>query len=199
MDYYRPVYRDFCLPAGNLRESARNASRAHVLVVNKCPQNLSEEERQHIIKKLNPRKDQKIFFSTISYLPPRKLGNPAVNQPMEGKIKDAGDSILGLAGIGNPAPFFEELKKSGLPLTPLTYRDHHEFSMADLQGIEQTLHKLGPEALLLTTEKDAVRLAEMKLPPLIMEKSWYLPIQLQILFDEQEAFNKIITDYVRAT
>ncbi len=56
---------------------------------------------------------------------------------------------------------------------------------------------MGPNAVLLTTEKDAVRLREMDLSPLVIQKSWYLPIQLQILFDQQEAFNKIVTHYVR--
>ena len=55
------------LPTGNLRESKSGAKRAQIIVVTKCPKNLSEKEQIKITKKLNPSIYQKVFFTTIEY------------------------------------------------------------------------------------------------------------------------------------
>ncbi len=153
MDYFRPVYRDWCLPAGNLREPAHNAARANLIVVNKCPLNLSEDERQSIIQKLKPEKHQSVFFSSIGYLPPQRLIDSIPGPDFEPETNLKGTNILALAGIGNPGPFFAEIRKRGLPVTALAFGDHHEFTPADLQKIEKSLKKMGPDAILITTEK----------------------------------------------
>ena len=51
---YEKLYaNDYLLPTGNLRESKSGAKRAQVVIVTKCPENLSEQEQQKISKKLN--------------------------------------------------------------------------------------------------------------------------------------------------
>ncbi len=62
-----PYFKDFVLPGGNLRESRRGAKRADIIVVTKCPENLTEEKKQFYISRIKPRYYQRVFFSTINY------------------------------------------------------------------------------------------------------------------------------------
>lgn len=52
-DYNDPYFKDFVLPAGNLRESRRGAKRADIIVVTKCPENITEEKNNSIFLELN--------------------------------------------------------------------------------------------------------------------------------------------------
>ena len=58
---------DLILPAGNLRESSTGAARAKIIVVTKCPGDLSISEMNKIKKKLKPEPWQSILFSSIKY------------------------------------------------------------------------------------------------------------------------------------
>lgn len=57
---------DFILPTGNLRESRSGAERANIVVVTKCPANLSEKKNT-IERKLQLESKQKLFFTSIAY------------------------------------------------------------------------------------------------------------------------------------
>jgi tetraacyldisaccharide 4'-kinase len=191
-DYFRPVYKDICLPAGNLREPLSGKKRANFIVVNKCPKTLSPTESEHIIKKLAPAPHQKVYFSSIGYGKLCKMGKEAKwRQESEGK-----KPVLAVAGIGNPLPFFEEAKKHATNFSRLTFPDHHDFPESDLKKISQKLEQMGPDAIVITTEKDAIRLRHKNLPNLLSEKIWYIPIALEILFNEQDTFFKTIKKYV---
>ena len=48
MDYSRPLWKDIMLPAGELREPSNGKKRADIVLVSKCPQDLSLEESQKI-------------------------------------------------------------------------------------------------------------------------------------------------------
>ena len=76
-------------------------------------------------------------------------------------------SIKAMAGIGNPARFFEHLRQLGLNFSFTSFEDHHAFSAADLAQLEC-------DALLMT-EKDAV-----KCKPFAQPHHWVLPIQAKI-------------------
>jgi tetraacyldisaccharide 4'-kinase len=191
-DYYRPVYKDLCLPAGNLREPFSGKKRANLIIVNNCPKNLSTAEKKHIIKKLSPAPHQKVFFSSIGY---GKLCR--MSQPDEKiHVSEKNLPVLAVSGIGNPIPFFEEAKRYATGFARLTFPDHHDFSESDLQKITRKLDQLGPDAIIITTEKDAVRLHHKNLTASVSEKTWYIPITLEILFNEQDAFNKTVKRYV---
>lgn len=58
---------DFILPIGNLRESRSGANRADIVVVTKCPNNLSDEEQEEISLKLKLSCSQEIYFTFIDY------------------------------------------------------------------------------------------------------------------------------------
>jgi len=191
-DYYRPIYKDLCLPSGNLREPLRGKKRADIIVVNKCPENLSESEKKHIIKKLSPTPKQQVFFSCIGYGNLKQTGSSNSIGPKP----DVKRPVLALAGIGNPIPFFQETAKYGDVFEQLTFPDHHDFSDSDITKIRKKLEQMAPGAIILTTEKDAVRLSHKNLPATLSENIWYIPIELEILFNEQNTFLKTVKNYV---
>jgi tetraacyldisaccharide 4'-kinase len=197
-DYYRPIYNDLCLPAGNLREPVSGKKRAQIIVINKCPIDFSEKERDLILKKLAPLPYQLVYFSSISYHFPRKLISSTTRENIKIKDHKINKPILAIAGIGNPVPFFEEVSKYSGKVETITYRDHHDFTEKDFNKILVQWKKMGPEAIVLTTEKDAVKLMNKNIAPELSEKIWYIPIELKILFNQQGTFIKTIENYVRS-
>lgn len=66
-DYSNLFTRDWWLPSGDLRDAPSSYKRAGIIVVTKCPAELSEEERRAIVTEIGPRGHQQVFFSTIRY------------------------------------------------------------------------------------------------------------------------------------
>jgi tetraacyldisaccharide 4'-kinase len=79
-----------------------------------------------------------------------------------------------------------------LKIKHLKYGDHHSFTLADIDNIKKEYQKLGEYRIILTTEKDFVRLKSFDL---IREKIYYWPINVEI--DRKEEFDQIIENYVR--
>ena len=61
--------------------------------------------------------------------------------------------ISGLAGIGNPERFFEDLRARGIEVVPHPFPDHHAYVSGELD--------FGDGAAVLMTEKDAVKCAAL--------------------------------------
>ena len=174
---------DFMLPTGNLRESRSGAERARIVVVTKCPKILSEEEQSEIRLKLKLSCSQQIFFTFIDY-------DEVIygqNEKMEvAKIRS--QSKLLLAGIAKPKPFFDYLKNENDEC--LTFPDHHHFSDADLNSIQEK----AKGRKIITTEKDYVRLKDSKL----VSQLYYLPIKSSFI-NNQQNFDATILEYVNKT
>jgi len=185
--YNDPYFKDFILPAGDLRESRRGAKRADIIMVTKCPDNLTEEKKQYYISRIKPQHYQKVFFSSIEY----DENVMSIDKYMPVKNLDYYDVLL-ITGIANPTQIVKEVGKYSKKLKHLKYKDHHNFSDDDIKKIVAEYKKLGEYKMILTTEKDYVRL---KTFDYLRDKIFYWPINVEI--DNQEAFNQIINDYVR--
>ncbi|MDK2840569.1 MAG: tetraacyldisaccharide 4-kinase [Anaerophaga sp.] len=195
-DYYRPVYNDLCLPAGNLREPRKGMNRAQVILVNKCPVDMSPDEANEIQKKLSLLPSQQLFFSSIAYQSPQSLLGLGETKNACNKIFPENPDIIALAGIGNPKPFFSEVKKYGNVIKDISYPDHHDYTSKDIEKLGNILSKSTPETIIFTTEKDAVRLKQKVTSPGLHEKIWYIPIELKILFNKKNIFLKTVNNYV---
>ena len=171
---------DFMLPTGNLRESRSGSQRADVVVVTKCPPNLSETEQLSIKNKLKLAENQELFFSCIAY---DDFVYSAENKISVSETKK--EPKLLLAGIAKPEPFYAYLKNE--KDICLTYPDHHHFSEKDIQDIVVQAQ----DNIIITTEKDYVRL-KGKLPE---EQLFYLPIQSKLLSAANQ-FDEKIKNYV---
>lgn len=186
-DYNDPYFKDYILPAGNLRESRSGASRADIIMVSKCPNDITEEKKQYYIARINPQKHQKVFFSTINY-----------DETVVSLSKSLPDNnlayydILVITGIANPDPFLKHLNRFAKKVKHLKFRDHHNFTEADIKKITEEYRKLGDYKLILTTEKDFVRL---KTFDYLRDKLYYWPINVEI--DKVQEFNETILNYVR--
>jgi len=174
---------DFMLPTGNLRESRSGAERASVVVVTKCPKNLSEEQQTSIRLKLKLSSSQQVFFTFIDYDEEiySKKEKIAVSE-----IKS--ESKLLLAGIAKPKPFFDYLKNENDEC--LTFPDHHHFSDADLEAIQGKANG----RKIITTEKDYVRLKDSKL----VSQLYYLPIKSSFINYKQN-FDASILEYIKTS
>ncbi|MFP5438497.1 MAG: tetraacyldisaccharide 4'-kinase [Bacteroidia bacterium] len=178
---YGDIYTDdFILPAGNLRESRSGAKRAGVIVVTKCPTDISAKEQQQIIGRLKPKQGQQVFFSCIAYddLVYGDNGTKSVTD-----IKNEPKVLV--AGIAKPQPFYDYLKSDGDSVK--TYPDHHEFTETEINELIQ----LSETKTIVTTEKDYMRL-KGRLPQC---KLFYLPIKSRFITGGNN-FDKTILNYV---
>ncbi|KAF2330159.1 tetraacyldisaccharide 4'-kinase [Flavobacterium daemonense] len=172
---------DFMLPTGNLRESRSGANRANIVVVTKCPKNLSDEKQAEIASKLKLKASQQLFFTFIDY---DDVIFGKEEKVVVSEIKS--ESKLLLAGIAKPKPFFDYLKNESDDC--LTFPDHHHFSEADLDSIQ---NKASGKKI-ITTEKDYVRLKDSKL----VSQLYYLPIKSTFI-NKQQNFDETILEYVK--
>ena len=65
--YNSPFFYDFVLPYGKLREFRSGYKRSDIILVTKCPDKMDNLEKKVFSEKIKLKKNQKIFFSTISY------------------------------------------------------------------------------------------------------------------------------------
>ena len=173
---------DFMLPTGNLREIRSGADRANVIVVTKCPKNLSDEKQEEIRLKLKLSCSQQIYFTFIDY------DDAVYRKGEEIDVKDIkSETKLLLAGIAKPKPFFDFLKNEKDEC--LTFPDHHHFSETDLNAIKNKAQN----KKIITTEKDYVRLKDSKL----VSQLYYLPIKSTFI-NHQQNFDATILEYVKS-
>ncbi|MGL5111167.1 MAG: tetraacyldisaccharide 4'-kinase [Flavobacterium sp.] len=171
---------DYLLPTGNLRESRSGAKRAAVVIVTKCPKNLSLEAQATIKLALKLEENQHLYFTFIDY-EDSIYSEDSILKTWELD----GESRLLLAGIAKPASFFEYLKKENDVC--LTFPDHHHFSESDIENIQ----KQAKGRKIITTEKDYVRLKDS----ILSKQIYYLPIRSSFINNEKE-FIQTILDYV---
>lgn len=185
-DYNEPYFNDFLLPAGDLRESRNGSKRADIIMVTKCPKDLTQEQEQNYIAKIKPRYGQKVFFSSIQYDEnlQSKYGQISIE-----KLADC--EVLLITGIANPTPLVEELSQYTQNVKHLKFRDHYSFSQEDIKKIADEYKKMGEHKLILTTEKDYARLMSFEY---FWEKLFYWGINTEI--KNKEEFNQIILNYV---
>lgn len=190
----KPYYEDMMLPAGNLRESKKGAQRADLIIVTKCPTSLSETDANHIKRQLAPTSSQQVFFSTIQY----GRTYPLIRErPVPNFSKNT--DVLLLCGIAKPGYIVNYLKDKVKQVHSFFLKDHHAFTHSDIRRLYSLFDEIeNPQKLIITTEKDAVRLQPLK--DLIVENKLpitVLPIEIDFLFDEKEAFLKKITSFLQ--
>jgi tetraacyldisaccharide 4'-kinase len=182
---------DFFLPTGDLRDQWSSAKRAQVIIVTKCPYDLSAEMKQKIIRDLKPEASQKIFFTTIEYGTPYHI----FNHDDEWMITPR-DEVLLVCGIANPKPLKEYLLAKTHTYYQQDYSDHHIFSIDDLNEIKEKFDEIeAKEKMILTTEKDAVRLIKFT-EQLATLPMYVLPIRHFFLFEEGHQFNELVMDFI---
>ena len=196
IDFNRPIDQDSLMPVGRLRESKWQMRRATVIIYTKCPQEISPITRRIIMKDVYLRPYQNLFFTTMVYQPLSPVfPDQAIPTP---KLASDIVSVLLVTGIANPEHLRKYLSNFTENITDLKYPDHHNFNTSNIQQIEQKFD--GIEAvnkIIITTEKDAMRLKDMNLSEPMKANLFYIPLKIKFLDSEGKNFDEKIVTYVR--
>ena len=186
-DFNRPFYKDYFLPIGKLRDQRLSAKRADVIVVTKCPVDLSNDDKEKIIHHINP-VNQSIFFAAIKY------GNPYHISNSEEFIMNSQTHYLLVHGIANAASLKNYIAVFDKKFEEIKFEDHHDYTLSDVQKI-MAAYQANRDTVIITTEKDG---AKLKTFTNLLSKVpvYLLPIETFFLFDEQEKFDNLIKDFV---
>jgi tetraacyldisaccharide 4'-kinase len=198
IDYYRPMHNDCILPAGNLRESRQGIHRADIVIVTKVPYEMKPIEKRVWIKELNLFPYQLLFFSTFQYGMLQPVFDQNLARITLGKLENMKPAILLVTGIANPVPLRQRLITCCTSIEHLQYPDHYEYAERDLNEIETRYTDMnGSLKLIITTEKDAVKLKSHTPPNLTLKENMYfIPVEVTFLDEKQEEFDENIKNYV---
>ena len=181
VDYQRPIFKDRLLPWGRLRDLPARLKAARVVIVTKCPAELSDQEREAWRQDLHLAPEQPLFFTTLQYSAPQPVFPEADNHYLYAK------QCTVLTGIANDAPLRNYLSDTYKIGQHLRFPDHHTYGKADLRTIEHAIRVSGTSCL-FTTEKDAQRLRDCKnVPQSIRERLFYIPVEAAFLTPEEQA------------
>jgi len=192
-EYYRPFTQDFLLPSGRLREWRSAYERANVIIVSKCPPDLSEEERAHFQQEIKPLPHQQLFFSYYDYEPPYYMFNPRYRIALEPDM-----DVLLISAIAGTDYLIEYLEKRVNHVYSLEFEDHHYFTNYDIGQLKANYDRIDSnKKIILTTEKDAMRL-ELHRKYLLDNQMpvFALPVQVRFHQNDGAAFDQHVRDYL---
>ncbi len=194
VDYTRPMDCDRMLPWGDLRDSPKQLRRAHYVVVTKCPPNMSPLDRRIVQKRLDLLPFQSLHFTRPApAVPHAAFPEDAAHQNLV-----PGSAVVAMAAIGNPAPFVDNLREKYTITGELLFPDHHPYTTRDLRKMEEALRAAGPQAVIVTTEKDVVKLGRGgKIPPNLRAKIYVQPMRMTFVHGTKEDFFKSLDKDVR--
>ncbi|MBD5298723.1 MAG: tetraacyldisaccharide 4'-kinase [Bacteroides sp.] len=190
MDYNRPIYEDHLLPLGRLRESKLQINRADMVVVTKCPEDTLPIDFRIKKKDLNLLTFQKLFFSRYEYgaLEPVFSDDAPYHANLSQFTSD--DAVLLLTGIAHPRYLVRHFKRYPFKVKVDHYPDHHNFTRSDIDEIAKKFKNLtGVRKIIVTTEKDAVRLMHNPYYPKALKPfTFFLPVTVRMVnaLDEGE-------------
>ena len=190
-DYNNIYTQDLYFPAGELRDEKNAAQRANIIIVTKCPENISEEKMIYITHQINKLPTQHLFFTFVKYGEPYHI----LNQQKIYKLNQQVEILL-IFGIANPTDLKEYVHNNCFTYNQMAFNDHHIFSSADFNEIIFKFKQIQHEhKIILTTEKDAVRLLKFKtefesLP------IYVLPIKHQFINQSNNKFDSLVIDFI---
>ncbi len=188
--YDTPYTKDWMVPTGRLREWPAAHRRADVIIVTKCPDKVTEEDRQRMKVELKV-EDRPIFFTKYVYVRPYFLWDNKYRLEFNTETQ-----IILLSGIAGTDYLLNYLAEKVKTVHNYAFRDHHDFTERDIGQLELMYNDLADEKkAIICTEKDAVRL--LKHRKYLVEKKlpiFVLPVDVKFLFNEEEAFTQFITN-----
>jgi tetraacyldisaccharide 4'-kinase len=184
------------LPAGNMREPFSGRWRAQIIIVTKCPEQLTTDGQAALAQIIEPLPYQHLFFTIINYQPLQDLeGRPA------DITIDKDTTVFLLTGIANAQPLVGYLMGFTSHITHHNYPDHHTFTLKNITKLAAEFNDCpSQKKIIITTEKDAQRLEGSWFKPGLAAESlpvFILPIRVDFLGGGGDRFDQLIIDYVR--
>jgi len=189
-DYSNPYCNDYVLPVGTLRESRSGSKRADIIIVTKCPSDFAIAEQKISRQKLKAESHQKVFYSRVVYGAIKGLTNfNSLNKNQK--------SIVLVTGIARAQPLLNHLEQKYNVLKHFQFADHYRFKKKDIVEIHDILIKFAnDEPVVVTTEKDAMRLLGEELLPIVSEMPWFYQ-EITVELNKPKVFNEMIEKYVQ--
>lgn len=184
-EFDRPFTRDWLLPAGRLREGRFEYRRADIIIVTKCPPDLTARQRQDLLREIDPFPRQRVYFTRYSYGLTYDLLRPDIRRPL-----DLQTDVLLVSAIANTNYLLQYLGKTVNSVQALEFSDHHYFDEDDLNTVLRRFSTMpGSRKIILTTEKDATRL---ELHQGFLWKNdlpiWVLPVEVEFCDNDEAEF-----------
>jgi len=194
--YDSPFYNDRLLPAGRLREQKSGAERADIVIVTRTPESAEESSKQKVKREINCYTSAPVFFSGLKYGKAYPLFN---NGEKQLTISDFKSPVILFCGIAHPDSLINYLKNQDCIVHPILFPDHHFFTQNDLEKLLQLWNRIQTEKkIILTTEKDATRLAGFK--DWFTENKpdvWVQPVKSEFQENDKNQLNKLIFDFLK--
>ena len=192
-EFSRPFTRDWLLPAGRLREGRHTYRRADIIVITKCPTDLTLRQRQQMLAEIDPYPRQRVYFSRYHYGVPYDLLRPDLRRPLDLET----DALL-ISAIANTDYLLNFLGENLRSAQTLEFEDHHYFEEEDLRNLLKRFNALpSRNKIILTTEKDATRLElhqdffwKNQLPLFV------LPVEVTFCDDDEVAFQADVQQFL---
>lgn len=191
VDSTRPIQDDHLVPYGQLRDTVASLHRAHYFLVTKCPDKIPPMDI-HIMKNTFVQPFQRIYFTrTIS------SGVHPVFEGVDTPVPVHGAKVIAMSGIGNNEAFAKGLKRRYKVVAVLDFEDHHSYRVGDLKRMKRLLDK-HPDAVIVMTEKDAVKLFNStKIPEEIRTRLFYDSVEMAFVDNQEQDFLSNIENDLR--
>lgn len=195
-DFSSLFVNDSMLPGGNLREYQSGYKRADVIIITKTPERISNLDLKVFSKEINLKPYQKLFFSWLTYGDLYFFSDPEFKIQIPSQLFKF--NVLVLTGIANPQSMVTYIKEYANNVVHQSFPDHHDFKPEDLNGLRKTFNGIpGENKLIITTEKDFMRLLKPELLELITGLPLFI-LPIEVDFKKQtEEFNELIQRYAR--
>jgi tetraacyldisaccharide 4'-kinase len=184
-DFNKLFCDDYIFPVGTLRESRAGKKRADLMIVSKCPDNITDNDKSKIKEKLKFNHEN-TFFSSIEYTDLISVS----------KVKtEVIENILLVTGIAHPKALLAYLSND-YKVELMQFPDHHNFSVEDMHRINKKFDTFadGNKAI-VTSEKDYMRLVASQFDQFLAEKPWYCQ-KISIHIDRENEFLEKINTYL---
>ena len=135
------------LPAGPLRKSLNGFDRVDKLLV--VSKNIEHSKAEELASSLADFGGKKLNTGVV------KIEPDYVYNIISGEHLPKGVKVTAISAIGQPEQFYKFIEKDYQIKNRISFDDHHQYSKSDLENIE---------GIILTTEKDAVKLALLNHP-----------------------------------
>lgn len=184
-EYAAPYALDYPLPAGRLREFRSAARYADMVIVSKCPENLTEQQRAEMTELLKLQDNQQLFFTTMRYGELTALNECGKQLQISPQTE-----VVLLTAIAHPEPMIKYLSEKFNIIHHYRFPDHHYFSAEEIAEIKKTyFSEKNQNRILVTTEKDSMRLIYGTLSKHLETIPLFsLPIEPYFLFQDEERF-----------
>ena len=188
-DFKNPFYSDWLLPSGRLRESRHGVSRADLIIISKCPDDLSEDQMKKIRNEVQKysKESTPVFFTSLKYGQPIPIYESKI-------IPDRNSNVLLFSGIADSENLQKKITADYHLKKNIDFSDHHKYSEGDIKTIIRAFNQIKEKnKFIFTTEKDMVKLMDKRIEEILsVYPVFYIPVEVYFLRDRQKFDDLVI-------